>query len=143
MMTSADDIEYFVALCERSNFRSRDEIFDGIRSKKYDLTRYPKKGVPAQSMLEIYRRRLRHIGHFADNSRHAEQMVGDIDAYVSELENAIEDEIKLWRVSVDGMWTYAIFEGTEVGKILGCIRVVDKRTVSDDEWKTLWGEGEP
>jgi len=66
-------------------------------------------------------------------------MVGDIGAYVCELENAIDDEIKLWRVSVDSKSDYSIFEGVGAQKILGCIYTVDRRTVSREEWAELWG----
>lgn len=139
-MKSASDIEIFVALCQRSNFRSRDEILEGIRLQKYELTRYSSEiGVPAASMLDVYRRRSKHIAQFAQKSSHAKRMLGDIDAYVTELENARDDEIKLWRLSVDGMWNWSLFEGTVAGKILGCIYGADRRSFSSDEWDRLWG----
>ena len=138
-MKSASDIEIFVALCQRSNFRSRDEILDGIRSKKYELIHHSGKGVPTRSMLETYKRRSRHVGQLALQSRHARQMVRDIDAYVSELENAPADEIMLWSVSVDSKSHYSVFEGVSSGRILGCIFGVDKRAVSRQEWDVLWG----
>lgn len=138
-MKSASDIEIFVALCQRSNFRSRDEILDGIRSKEYELIRYSGKGVPSRSMLETYKRRSRHVGQLALQSRHAKQMVRDIDAYVSELENAPADEIMLWSVSVDSKSHYSVFEGVSSGRILGCVYAVDRRTVSSEEWDALWG----
>ena len=139
MMTSGDDIDDFVALCGKSNFRNRDEVLDGIRSKKYELIRYRNGSVPARSMLEIYKRRSQHVGQFAANSKHAARIASDIDAYLLELENAMDDEIKLWRVSEDGMWSYALFEGVAAGRILGCIYGVDRRTVSSEEWDRLWG----
>lgn len=141
-MASVDDIEDFVDLCERSSFRCRDEILDGVRSKKYELTRSSASGVPAASMLEIYKRRSRHVGQFAEKSIHASRMVRDIDAYVSQLENATDDVIELWQVTVDRRWRYSIFEGKLAEKILGCIYAADRRTFSSEEWDALWNEVE-
>jgi hypothetical protein len=139
-MTSADDMADFFALCERSNFRSRDEILDGIRSDKYELIRHTSEtGVPAASMLETYRRRSKHVGQFAERSSHANRMVNDIDAYVRELENATDDIIQLWSVTVDRTFSFSIFEGTVAGKILGCLYTADRRTVTSEEWDALWG----
>lgn len=139
-MTSADDIAAFIALCERSNFRGRDEIMDGIRSGKYELTQYTSEtGVPVASMLEIYRRRSRHVGQFAERSSHASRMVDDIDAYVRELENAPDDVVKVWRVTVDRAWSYSIFEGAAARTILGCIYTADRRTFTSEGWDVLWG----
>jgi hypothetical protein len=141
-MTSSVDIEDFIALCERSNFRSRDEILDGIRSKTYVLTRPAGNGVPAPRMLETYSRRSKHVAQFAVNSKHAEQMVRDLDAYVRELENATDDLIRIWNVTVDNTFSYSIFEGTVSGKILGCLYTADRRTVTNKEWDALSGEVE-
>jgi hypothetical protein len=141
-MTSADDIADFIALCERSDFRSRDEILDGIRSKSYVLTRNGGNGVPARRMLETYSRRSKHVGQFAINSKHAEQMVRDIDGYVRELENATDDLVKVWNVTVDNTFSYSIFEGTVAGKVLGCLYAADRRTLTSKEWDALWGEVE-
>jgi hypothetical protein len=139
-MTSADDMADFFAPCERSNFRSRDEILDGIRSDKYELIRHTSEtGVPAASMLETYRRRSKHVGQFAERSSHANRMVNDIDAYVRELENATDDIIQLWSVTVDRTFSFSIFEGTVAGKILGCLYTADRRTVTSEEWDALWG----
>ncbi len=138
-MTSSVDIEDFIVLCERSNFQSRDVILEGVRSKKYELTRSSLDVVPARRMLDIYSRRSRHVRQFAPNSEHATRMVGDIDAYVSALENATDDLIKLWTVSVDDTWSYSIFEGTLAKRIFGCIFTADRRNFSIEEWDELWG----
>jgi len=66
-------------------------------------------------------------------------MVDDIDAYVGELEDATDDVIQLWRVTVDRTFSYSIFEGTVAGKILGCLYTADRRTVTGEEWDALWG----
>jgi hypothetical protein len=136
------DIAEFISLCRVSTFRDRDEILDGLESRKYKLARSVGESVPAKSMLEVYRRRARHVSQFTDKSSHARRMVGNIVAYVCELENAPDDEIKLWRVTENGVRSYSIFQGVVSGKILGCVFGIDRRKVSEDEWKALWGETE-
>ena len=43
-------------------------------------------------------------------------------------------------MAFDERSSFAVFEGVESGKALGCIYGVDKRKVTESEWDVLWGE---
>lgn len=135
------DLNIFMILCERSSFPNKAEVLEISTQNAFSVRCSTGSKVPAESMLTIYRRRREHLGKML-NSDHAARLFSEVSAFVIELENNIEDKIRLWHLPVDERSSYAIFESIKAGKILGCIYGIDRRELSEFEWNELWGNNE-
>ena len=135
-------IQKFRTLCEKSSFPHKQDLVEGIESGKYGLHQRFGFSVPSKQMLNIYSARAssleRRISTNEINGIHPERLLRDVESLVTELTGLSDEKIDCWTWSIDESSSYTAFEGINSKRILGCILTVDKRAVSENEWKELW-----
>ncbi len=93
---------------------------------------------PGPELLRTYRLRAEHLGRFS--TPHAEQLRTDIVAFCAALE-ALPPECPIECCSLDlnDGRSLVLFERADTHGLLGILRTVDRRMVTDEEWDSLWG----
>ncbi len=92
---------------------------------------------PGSVLLRTYRRRAEHLGRFS--TPHAEQLRADVLAFCTALE-ALPPECPIVCCSIDlnDGRSLVLFERADTNGLLGILRTVDRRMVTDQEWDDLW-----
>ncbi len=140
MMNERDEqLKYFLNLVENSLFNYREKIIEGLKSGKLILEDKLKNEVFSQSLLEIYQHRANGLAQ-REKGIHSERLVKDTLAFCENLAKFPDDRVSFWRLRIDNVWSYTVFEGTESKKILGCILTADRRFVSEEEWNEIWNK---
>ena len=138
-MTGRDtETEHLLSLCEGSLFSHKEELVAGIKSGLFELKDRHEGKVPAQSLIDVYTRRLKRIS--AKPGEHAEGLAKDIESFVENLRKNCDEQLDLWHVSVSESSAFTLFEGLSNRKILGCLATVDRRKVTEQEWQMLWNK---
>jgi hypothetical protein len=89
-------------------------------------------------LLRTYRIRAEHLHRFS--TPHAEQLRADVLGFCAALE-ALPPECPIVSCSLelgDGR-SLILFERADTNGLLGILRTVDRRMVSDQEWAAVWG----
>jgi hypothetical protein len=133
-----EQIQKFFELCESSSFSHREELLRGVNAGEYLFESYSNSEVPTQQLLGTYSFRANHLAE--KQGKHAQTLRNDTLKFVEELEKFPNDKVKFWHFSINESSQYTVFENVNSQKILGCIRNVDKRKVSESEWEKLWNE---
>jgi hypothetical protein len=96
---------------------------------------------PGPELLRTYRRRAEHLRAFS--TPHAEQLRADVLGFCAALE-ALPPECPIVSCSLelDDGRSIVLFERADTNELIGILRTVDRRMVSDQEWATLWGGGD-
>jgi hypothetical protein len=131
------NIEEFVARHSQSDFRHKDQLFSLLASGAATCETNASL-VTCEQLLNIYRRRADHLRTY--DTPHARQLREDVLALCDALAAATDNHCRLWNFSSPPNCDYAIFEGAETGRILGCVFAKDKRLTPPDEWDNLWRE---
>jgi len=132
--------EEFVARHSRSEFRHKDQLFSSLASGAATCETNLSV-VSCEQLLNIYRRRADHLRTY--DTPHAQQLREDILSLCNALAAATDEHCRLWNFSSAPNSDYAIFEGAETGRILGCVFAKDKRLTPPNEWDNLWREPKP
>lgn len=132
------ELEQFIKHCEESAFRNRAELLDGIRSGQIGIESHRNASdYPSRHFLDIYQRRAEHLQQFQTD--HSKRLRNDVLEFVEHMLEIPDQRIcGRWSFSKEPNITFSVFESTDTGRIIGCIKAVDKRLTSDLEWKQLW-----
>lgn len=137
-MTKEDEIQKFLEVCESSSFPYREELLDGIRSKKVIFVSFTDTEFSSKHFHDIYFVRAKILAR--DKSNHAQRIRTEVLIFLENLELLPDEKIKGWGFSKDETSNFAVFEGINSRSILGCILATDKTKVSEEEWQNLWYE---
>ena len=89
-------------------------------------------------LLQTYRRRANHLNQFA--TPHAVRLREDVLAFCAALEETPPDcPISCCSLDLDDGRSIVLFERADTNALLGVLRTVDRRMVSDEDWDALWG----
>jgi hypothetical protein len=89
-------------------------------------------------LLRTYRRRARHLNQFA--TPHAVRLREDVLAFCAALEKTPPDcPISCCSLDLDDGRSIVLFERADTNALLGVLRTVDQRMVSEEDWAALWG----
>ncbi|HEX8368155.1 MAG TPA: hypothetical protein VF604_06410 [Pyrinomonadaceae bacterium] len=133
MFNKEEPVEKFKRLCESSTFAHREEIIKGLENGNYVLRDHENRNVSSRQLLDIYRHRAERLLKY--ESSRAEQLRNEILAFCSELKKVPDDTVNYWTIAKDKAAGFAVFYNSE--KILGCLLTVDRRMVSEADWKKL------
>jgi hypothetical protein len=92
--------------------------------------------LPCRHFLEIYRYRAVHLSRY--QTAHARSLREDVLALCDELAKTPEEPVQVWRFSMAPYYNFAVFEGVNSQRILGCNSTADRRLMSEQEWEELW-----
>ncbi|MGI8542874.1 MAG: hypothetical protein ACR2MD_05270 [Aridibacter sp.] len=138
MLERDEKIKSFLELCENSSFSHREELIRGIEADEYLFESYSNSEAPSKQLLNIYTVRAKIVAE--KNGNHAKRLKDDILKFTSELKKTPDEKVKSWHFSINESSSYLAFEGINSKKILGCFLIIDKRKVSESEWKNLWSK---
>jgi hypothetical protein len=94
--------------------------------------------VPVIQFLQVYTTRAERLAQYS--SEHARRLREDSLSFVRELESLDGDFVNSWYVAINESTRYILFVAIRSKKIVGCLRVVDRPKVSDQEWQNIWGD---
>ena len=89
--------------------------------------------------VSIYRLRAEHLGR--STSAHAVQLRTAVLGLCAALEELPpECLVIVSSLNFDDGWSIRLFERADTTALLGALKMVDKRMVSEEDWATLWGK---
>ncbi len=133
------ELERFIERCRRIDFRNRNELLEGIKSGEIILSSLKSNSdLPCRHFLDIYEHREKHLRRF--QTQHSERLRKDVLEMINEMSQTPDERVELWIFTRQPNIIFSVFENTNRRKILGCLKAVDKRLTSEDEWNELWGK---
>ena len=94
--------------------------------------------VSVKQVRSIYAARHHHLGQFT--SAHAQRLRQEVLALLEALSKCSEDNARLWMFNgPEGLQVFA-WDDPRTERLFGCVKVYDRRALSDEEWQELWGE---
>jgi hypothetical protein len=129
----------FIERHKDSNFRHKETLFSALSSGACALhagDEYDRGLLTCKHYLDIYRRRLSHLQRFT--TPHAQSLKEDTAVLCEGLAVAQDETCRLWVFEMPPHHSFAVFEGAQTGRVLGCIFAADKRNMSSDDWEKLW-----
>ena len=136
-------IDSFIRKHSQKHFPHANELIKAIRDKECTLYHAPgifSRGVSTSVLLHTYRRRVEHLKQFS--TEHAKLLQKDTAYLCDRLLHSSDSRCQMWIFSFSGGRGVTVFEGRPSEEVLGCLKTVDKRAVSEEEWKELWGTSE-
>lgn len=137
MSENDSKMQEFLELCARSEFPNRDDVLRGLASGEYSLEDYHEGKVPAFRLLNIYKTRAGRLAQYSNE--HAQKLRKDSLSLVAELKGLDHDFVNSWSVAINEFTSYFLFFAIGSDKIIGCLRVIDRRKVSEEKWNEIWG----
>jgi hypothetical protein len=132
-------VELFLSRHGHALFHHSQELLSGLRSGVCRLTSGPDKTPsPCSHLLHIYRFRAEHLRRFS--SAHARSILEDVEHLCTELAVRPNSTCVGWSFSAPPYFNYGVFEASDTHRLLGCIKAIDRRLVSEEEWSRLWGD---
>ncbi|HEX8251072.1 MAG TPA: hypothetical protein VF599_23055 [Pyrinomonadaceae bacterium] len=132
--------ERFIERHKDSEFRYKDELFNGLNSSKFALERTSENSENSyhcKHFLDIYKHRAGHLKRY--DSLHAIRLREDTLALCEELAETPDEICYVWTFSVPPYSSYEVFV-SESGKVLGTLFTVSQLKMPSDEWEKLWGK---
>ena len=133
-------IDVFIRKHGQKQFPHAEELLPAIRNHACSLYHAPgifERGVPISELLETYRRRAEHLKQFTTN--HARVLQQDTDHLCDRLQHTDDSRCRIWIFNFPNGRVITVFEGHPSGEILGALKIVDKREISENEWEEIWG----
>lgn len=131
--------ERFIESFKNSEFRYKDEIFNGLDSgeMRFDRTSESKEYKHScKHFLDIYQGRATHLKRF--DSAHANRLREETVALCKELAKSPNENCNIWTFFAPPHSTYHVFV-SESGGVLGTLLTASKLLMTADEWEKLWG----
>jgi hypothetical protein len=97
---------------------------------------YNSKSIKIEELLPIYLGRAKHLEKF--NSKHANDLLKSTNEFCSNMKLTSKSICNFYRFKGSEHHMYLVVAVPDSLELLGCLRTVDKRNVSTEEWDYLW-----
>ena len=101
----------------------------------------PSTPVPCSALLPIYAGRAAHLANLA--SAHARTLSREVASFCDRLRAAGAAQGRWFLAKTGDGVVLLFFELIETAELLGAMRSVDARQLSDDDWHAVWGTPPP
>jgi len=96
----------------------------------------------AGAYLDIYEFRLEGLVDRRGTTEHIESLRADVTVLCEGLREDRNEPCDLWIFEEPPYYMYSVWIGRRSRKILGCVKGIDDRLISDAQRRQIWGEAE-